>query len=242
MITQAQKIRGTALRIFPYIVMAVLATIIFFKMNSNKKLTIEVEAQKIQAVVYERNAKEYVKQADELKKEIPKLKESVLALQKANENKNIEIAVLKDRVDAKLSDIKRYNSNDIALYYQKRYRDKKGVVLTQYGVALTDTIAKHNISELTQFDGTAKELILVTEKLETTNKIVSQKDGIIENVETQNKSLNMAIAENDKALKSKDEVIKATEKGMKRERNKKNFWKLTTGTVLTFAGYILFTK
>lgn len=236
------QIKETSIRLFPYIIMAVLATVIYFKMNVNNKLSIEVEAQKLQAKVYEKNAKGYIAESDVLKKQIPELKNNVKDLEQKSKLKDNEISSLKNKVNAKLSDIKTYNSNDIAKYYQNRYKDKKGVVLTQYGVALNDTVAKNSISELTICDGTTQELSITKEKLETTNKIVIVKDGIIANVESQNNSLNLAIVENNKALDANNEIIKKTEKGLRHERNKKNFWKLATGTVLTLSGYLLFTK
>jgi len=234
-----ELIQKTVFKLLPYIGILILSTMIYFKMNENSKLKVEVKTHKEQAKVYVETAKGYVKESDELKKQVPKLKSDVTALEKNSRLKDSEIDLLKKKVKAKLDIVSTYNSNDIALYYQSRYNDKKGVVLTQYGVALVDTIAKRNISELTLFDGAKKELVLTNEKLSTTEKIVVLKDTIIANVEKQNDKLSLAIAENNKALYKKEEVIKDTEKMFRRERNKKNFWKVATTTVIAGASYLL---
>lgn len=233
------EVKRIAFKLLPHLVIASLAIFIYLKMNENTKLSYTVKAQKEQAKSYAEKAKEYAKEADALKKQVPKLKSNVIALEKNNHLKDLEIGLLKNKVKAKLDVVSHYNSNDIALYYQKRYNDKKGVVLTQYGVALTDTIAKESISELTLFDGAKQELVLTKDKLNTTERIVVLKDTIISNVERQNTKLSLAINENNKALDKKDDVIKSTEKMFRHERNKKNFWKITAFGILGSGIYFL---
>lgn len=233
-------LKKTTLHLLPYIGILILATMIYFKVNENDKLASKVESQKLEAKIYAEKANSYQKEAIQLQKQLPKLKESVIALENSNRLKDAQIDLLKDKVKEKLSEVSRYTPNEIALYYQKRYNDKKGVVLTQYGVALTDTVAKKSITELTLFDGSVKELGLTKDKLATTDKIVVVKDSIIGNIESQNSKLNLAIQENDKALNAKDNVIKNSEKMFRKERNKKNFWKTTTGAVIGAAIYLIF--
>ena len=237
-----ELVQKTVFKLLPYIGILILSTMIYFKINENSKLKLTVKAQKEQVKVYVETANKYVKEADALKKQLPNIKLDIIALEQNNHLKDVEIGLLKEKIKTKISVVSYYNSNDIALYYQKRYNDKKGVILTQYGVALIDTIAKRSILELTLFDGAKQELVLTKDKLNTTEKIVVLKDTIIVNVEKQNGKLYLAISENNKALDKKEEVIKDTEKMFRHERNKKNFWKVATTTVIAGASYLLLTK
>ena len=237
-----ELVQKTVFKLLPYIGILILSTMIYFKINENSKLKLTVKAQKEQVKVYVETANKYVKEADALKKQLPNIKLDIIALEQNNHLKDVEIGLLKEKIKTKISVVSYYNSNDIALYYQKRYNDKKGVILTQYGVALIDTIAKRSILELTLFDGAKQELFLTKDKLNTTEKIVVLKDTIIVNVEKQNGKLYLAISENNKALDKKEEVIKDTEKMFRHERNKKNFWKVATTTVIAGASYLLLTK
>jgi cell division protein FtsB len=234
-----QEAKRIALKLLPHFIIVSLAIFIYFKMNENTKLALTVESQKERAKVYQENAAGYVAQANTLKKEIPKLKQSVVNLEKDNRKKDIQIELLQEKVKSKLANVERYKTNDIALYYKDRYKSKKGITVTQYGVSLNDTVAKSNIKELTLFDGTKEELLLTKDQLAITHKIVGVKDSIIGNVEFQNNKLLLAIGENNKAIDTKDLVITSTEKMFRKEKRKKNFWKFTSTAILGLVGFLI---
>jgi hypothetical protein len=122
------------------------------------------------------------------------------------------------------------NTKGIANYYQNRY--KLPVTITQYGVALTDTIAKKNIVELVQKDGLIKELQSTQTMLSIEEKKSVAKDSII-----YNKSF--IIVEKDKVITNHLEIEKNLNKSIKSEKVKKNIWKVTAIGIFGGAVYMI---
>lgn len=144
-----------------------------------------------------------------------------------------EIVIVEKKVIVEVDKTKKFNTNDIAKFYEKRYNDK--VVITQYGVSLKDTIAKMNIIELNTKDGLVDKLKLTNKQLSLEEKKVISKDTIIANlgyIIDEKSSLNMV----------QKQIIKNTEKSLKKEKSNKNFWKLTSGIILAGSAYLLITN
>jgi len=107
------------------------------------------------------------------------------------------------------------NTKQIGNYYQERY--KLPVTLTQYGVSLSDTLAKKNITELIQKDGCFAEVKLFKVQLTLEEKKGVLKDTIIGNFKRANVDLN-------KAIFAQKKIIINSENSLKKEKNKKTFW------------------
>jgi hypothetical protein len=168
--------------------------------------------------------------AEKYANRINALNDSLIVLERLKQREKIKIVTITKEVEAKIQSVGSLNTKNIANYYQNRY--KLPVTITQYGVALTDTIAKKNIIELVQKDGLVVELQSTQNLLGLTGKESVIKDSIISN-----KSL--IIVEKDKQLKTKDEIEKNLTKSVKSEKVKKNIWKVTAVGVLAGSVYMI---
>jgi thiamine phosphate synthase YjbQ (UPF0047 family) len=168
--------------------------------------------------------------AEKYANRINALNDSLIVLERIKQREKLKIVTITKEVEVQVEAVGSLNTKGIANYYQNRY--KLPVVITQYGVALTDTIAKKNIVELVQKDGLVKELQSTQTMLSIEEKKSVVKDSIITN-----KSL--IIVEKDKQLKTKDEIEKNLTKSVKSEKVKKNIWKITAVGILGGAAYLI---
>lgn len=235
-------VKNNVLKYGVYIIMIILAFLLVLKTAKVEGLSLAVQQQKEKSVEAYKNSKILLNQAHKLKEKEAKLRENVAILRRDSLQSVIKIKQLNTSLALKLSEIKHYKANDIALYFQKRYGDKKGIVITQYGVSLSDTIAKKNISELVTFDVTKDELKIVKNGVTMKNDIITGQDKIITNIEQQNNKLHLSLAEINKAFESSEATAKANEKIYKKEKVKKNFWKGVAGTVILGATYLIIIK
>lgn len=224
------------------IVIVVLCFFLFKSCQGERQTALAMETQIETTKQYVKNSDGFVAKVDSLKKVSAKLKKDIALIKNDSIARINEIAALKTKVNTQLAAIKTYSTNDIAKHYQGRYNDKKGVVVTQYGVALSDGIAKQNLSELSVCDGAKTEMEVVKTDLQTQKRIVGKQDQYIAVSDESFRVLQLAKTEKDKAFESQQATIKTAEKGIRKERNKKNFWKVTSGVILAGAGYLLITQ
>lgn len=223
----------------------VIGILIFFLLKScqkNSDTELAIITQKEATKEFLDNSELFLHKVDSLKIIASNFKKEI-ALAKADSiNKAKEIQYLKNVVKDQLKKISLYSTTDIARSYQQRYNAKKEVVVTQYGVALSNNVAKQNLSELAVCDETKGTLQVVQKDLTKQKGIIKDQDKYIVVTDQMNTNLNFAITEQGKAINSQKETIKTAEKQFKTERNKKNFWKVATGTVLIGAGYFFIAK
>lgn len=240
--TNLTTAKNYVLKYWVHVALAITIIMLFSECNDNSQLSLAIKTQKEVTNQYVTKAKGFISQADSLEKEAVKLKKNITLLKKDSIKSNMEIAQLKNKVSTQLAVISHYNITDIAKWYQTRYNDKKGVVVTQYGVALSDTIAKQNISEQTVCDGAKEEMTIVKTDLQMQKTIVREQDKVVAVSDGINRDLRFAIQEGNKALDSSEATAKIAEKGLRKERNEKNMWKVITGMVITAAGYLIIFK
>jgi hypothetical protein len=137
--------------------------------------------------------------------------------------------VIIKNTNSKIEKIKKYNSSQIAQYIQNRYGvDSTQVQTTNVGTAIKDDTARDILTELEQGDGCEAEIVKVEQLYLNEKEVVKQKDSVIENVTEQKDNLSQAIIEYQSANELKQNALENTEKMFKKEKNKKNIWKLTT--------------
>jgi len=168
--------------------------------------------------------------AEKYAKRINALNYNLIKLEQSKQREKTKIVTVIKEVEKKINVVENLNTKQIANYYQDRY--KLPVTITQYGVSLNDTIAKKNIVELIQKDGLVKELVSTRSMLNIEEKKGTVKDSIISN-----KSL--IIVEKDNIINSHQEIEINLNKSLRKEKVKKNFWKVTSGAILIGAGYLL---
>jgi hypothetical protein len=158
------------------------------------------------------------------------LYDSLTTLEKRKKTVKSKIVTVIKEVEKKIVVAENLNTKGIANYYKNRY--KLPVTITQYGVSLNDTIAKKNIVELIQKDGLVKELYLTKNVLS-----IEEKKGIIKDSIITNKSL--IIVEKDNIIGLHLQIESNLNKSLKKEKVKKNIWKITAVGILSGSIYLL---
>jgi hypothetical protein len=203
------------MRIFPYIVIAILCFILFNKCNNdNSKLANDLLKQKEK--ISNINIKKYTDK-------INSLNDSLSILNNKKKKQSIKIVTIIKEVEAKSKEVENLTTNQISKFYQNRYNDK--VVITQYGVALKDTIAKQNIVELIQKDGLRQELSLTKNIL-----LIEEKKGIVKDSIIIHKD--SIISEKSNIIVDYKQIEKNLNSSIKSQKTKTNFWKVASGVVL----------
>ena len=177
--------------------------------------------------------KELVISADKYVAKNNELNGKIVLLENQKQKVKIEKVYIQNKTKSEAEKVQSLSTKQIAVYYQERY--KLPVTITQYGVSLSDTIAKKNIVELVQKDGCFQEIKLVQSELQIEEQKGVLKDSINGNLTNANLLLKTAIT-------NQDQIIENTEKAFKKERNEKTFWKVVTGGAIIGAGYLFFAK
>lgn len=226
-------IKDFAVKYWKYAVIVILSLMLFSKCNQSNGLIQTAKENK-------QKAKEYLIQARAIRKnlsnEITVYKSEIKRLSLVNKIKEDKLSNLSKSTKSKTAGIRHYNSLDISNYFITRYNAKKYVISSQNGTILKDTISKKVITDLIIGDGAKSEVKILREivvvekqKFEMANKMV---DSLYLGLEAVSKSYENANIEKDKAIKN-------TEKAFRHERNKKNFWKLTTVATVLGGAYLL---
>lgn len=145
--------------------------------------------------------------------------------------KEVEESVVSTR--EKLKPVSSLTSKAIANYFQSNY--KMPVVMTQYGVALPDTMAKVVIKDLIQGKGSQEQLVLTQRLLRTEEQENTAKDTIIVN-------LDRALSKKDSIDAVKTAIIQSTQLSAKSEKNKKTLWQVATGVAVGIITYLVIVK
>lgn len=210
-------------RLVSYLIILLLSTLLVKKCTRDNELESQINTSKIEVKSLKNKVAKYVDKNN-------KLSEEVATLNSKKEKIRTKIIYLKSEGKSELKKIPSLTTREIAVYYQRRY--KKPVVITQYGVSLSDSIAKENIKEVIQKDNCIEEVKLVREELVIEEKRSMIKDTINSNLV---KSNNLLVV----TTNIQEEVIRKTEKSVKVEKAKKTFWQITTGAILIASTYLI---
>jgi len=206
-----------------YVLIIILTVIIMSQCSNNNKTELVNNTLKKEIKDKENNIKKYVDANNVLNEKITELQNAKIKIKKEVVEKIKTIYIEKEKA-------KSFTTNDFAKYYSKRYNDE--VLASSSGVILEDITALKNVQELLDKDAMVFELQGFKNQLNLEEQKSSIKDTIINN-------LNFVSLEKDKALNLQNEIIKNTEKSLRKEKVKKNFWKLATIGVLGGATYLL---
>lgn len=207
----------------------VILTLCFFLYRScqgGKEL--QVANQKLKVEV-----RELVFTADKYVAKNNKLNDKIVLLEKKKQKVKKQIVHVQEKTKSDIKKVPTLNTKQIATYYQERY--KLPITITQYGVSLSDTLAKKNIVELIEKDGCFEEIKLVKIDLDIEEKKGVAKDSINNNLTNANILLKDAVV-------GQNKIIDNAEKSVRKEKNKKTFWQVATGAVTIGAGYLLIVK
>lgn len=199
-----------------YLAIAILTLLLFRNCQSNEKLQLANS-------VYEKDIKISEMQVDKYANRINSLNDKVTLLEASKSKEKTKIVNVIKEVEKKILIAENLTTKGIANYYQDRY--KLPVTITQYGVALKDTVHKMVIVELVQKDGLVLELNHTKNILNIAEKQLNIKDDIIVLKDS-------IITENHKQIDSHIKQVKS-------ERTKKTVWKIVSGSILLGTGILL---
>jgi len=209
-------IKSLFLENWHYLAIAILTLLLFRNCQDNEKLQFANS-------VYKKDIKISQLQVDKYANRINALNDEIITLQGRKQSEKTKIVNVVKEVEKKILIAENLTTKGIANYYQGRYH--LPVTITQYGVSLSDTIAKKNIVELVKKDGLVLKLNHTKNILNITEKQLNIKDGIIVLKDS-------IITENHKQIDSHIKQVKS-------ERTKKTVWKIVSGSILVGAGFLL---
>jgi len=208
------------------IVIFTMAILLFKSCEGSKELQLANGKLKLEV-------KDLIITADKYVAKNNALSDKITLLETQKQKIKTEIVYIQNKTKSDVKKVPALSTKQIANYYQERY--KLPVTITQYGVSLPDSISKKNIVELIQKDGCFQEIKLVRTELQIEEQKGFLKDTIIGNITKANIDLH-------KAVFTQDKIIDNAEKSLRKEKNKKTFWQVTSGAILVGAGYLLITQ
>ena len=206
-----------------YIAIIILSILLFRNCQDNEKLQLANSNFKQELKISDLKIEKHVNR-------INALNDSLVILNKLKQREKVKIVTVTKEVEKKIQSVGSLTTKGIANYYQDRY--KLPIVITKYGISLSDTIAKKNIVELVQKDGLVLELNHTKNILKITENQSEIKDGIVILKDS-------IISEKAKQIASHLEIEKNLNKQVKSERTKKTMWQILSGAILVGAGYLL---
>jgi hypothetical protein len=214
------------------IVITLLLLVLLFQCESNKQPSLAND-NKVNAENKLQLARQYQKQINKL---VADYDATINALNRRNNEVENDLDKLRQKQKAKLIVVKHYNTNDIAKYYIELYNAPKGVKTVLGGVELKDTVSRLVINDLILGQGYKFESKFLKAKLSIANEKFNVANKTIDTLKINISSISTAYED---ANKSKDLAIKDIEKQVKKERRKKNLYKITTVAAIIGGGYLL---
>ena len=210
-------------RVITYSSIVILLIIVFSTCTNNEKMQLTISGLEQKNEISDLKIEKHVNR-------INALNDKITSLETTKQREKIKIVTVVKEVKDKIEVVGSLNTKGIANYYQDRY--KTPIIITQYGVALKDTVAKLNIVELIQKDGLLRELDHTKNILNITENQSKIKDGILILKDS-------IISEKDNQIDSHFKIEANLTKSVKSERTKKTIWKIVSGGILVGAGYLL---
>lgn len=222
-----------------YIFCLILLIIIYFLFNSTKNLEKENESLKGNILVNQSLSDLYLSEIQNRDKKINIYINQIDSLEKEVVKYEDSIVVIKNNSNEKVKEVSKYNTIQISNYFKDRYSPKKSISVIGNKLVLEDTISRQCITDLVKGD-------YVRAELKETNKILNVvkfqskiKDSTIFILGEQKEMLFSVIKLKDSTIGLQENVIKNTEKIIKKEKNKKTFYKITTIAGALVSGYLL---
>ena len=206
-----------------YIAIIILSILLFRNCQDNEKLQLANSNFKQELKISDLKIEKHVNR-------INALNDSLVILNKLKQREKVKIVTVTKEVEKKIQSVGSLTTKGIANYYSNRYKLKP--VITQYGVALKDTVHKMVIVDLIKKDGLVLELNHTKNVLNIAEKQLNIKDGVLILKDS-------IISEKDKQIDSHFKIEKNLNKSIKIEKSKKTFWQITAVGILGGSIYLL---
>ena len=206
-----------------YIAIIILSILLFRNCQDNEKLQLANSNFKQELKISDLKIEKHVNR-------INALNDSLVILNKLKQREKVKIVTVTKEVEKKIQSVGSLTTKGIANYYQDRY--KLPIVITKYGISLSDKIEKKNIVELVQKDGLVLELNHTKNILNIAEKQLNIKEGVLILKDS-------IISEKDKQIDSHFKIEKNLNKSIKIEKSKKTFWQITAVGILGGSIYLL---
>lgn len=222
------------------IAVVLLLLLLAFQCISTSDLTDSTKSLKEQADQNLKNAKLFEQKYNALAEKDSKYEDTISKLKSNEKNLIAQRKLIYVNTSKQIAKIQKFNSNEIAKFIQNRYKtDSTEVKTNKFGTEIKDTIAINMLVELKEKDGCQEIVSNLSNEIANKEKIEIQKDGLLQNAKEKQLSLLQAIDEYKKADELKQNALNNTEKMLKKERRKKNLYKITTILAVVGGGYLL---
>lgn len=222
-----------------YIFCLILLIIIYFLFNSTKNLERENEGLKGNILVNQSLSDLYLSQIKSRDAKILNYAAKIDSLENEVVKYEENIRVIKNNYNNKVKEVSSYNTTQISNYFKSRYSPKNSISIIGNKLALEDTISRQCITDLVKGD-------YVRAELKETNKVLNVvkfqsriKDSTIVILGEQKDKLFMVVKLKDSTIGLQEQIIKNSDKIIKKEKNKKTFYKITTIAGALVSGYLL---
>lgn len=229
-------LRDYFLKYWKYVAIVVLIIAIISQCNRSKGLISDANIHKADAEKYLSQARASQSHLQGITAKYDAKIDSVVKIEKSYK---LQLIQNSKTVNTKLGQIRHYSTTDNTNYFKDRYNETTNVIQLENGTTLKDTVSKKVITDLIVGDGAKAEVKIlrnaITTKDDKFNLCNTTVDSLKVGIKSMSKYYEQANVAWDKALTDQ-------EKATKRERNKKNLWKIITGAVIVGSGYLLFVK
>jgi hypothetical protein len=202
-----------------WITIIILSFFLFKSCEGSKELDLTIKASEQKVKTLESESQKYVDIANQYKDTVTLLKNKKIKV------KEKLVSATKD-TEKQIKEVPKLQTKGIATYFQDNY--KLPLVITQYGVAVSDTLGKAVITDLIKGQGYKTQLKLTQQLLKIEEKSGVAKDSTIVNLEKSG-------VVKDSISLVKEGTILDLKSLNKKEKNKKTFWQVTAGVAITLA-------
>jgi predicted metal-binding protein len=210
-------------RIVPYIIIFLLSLLLIGSCNGRKELELTNKLLKKEVVDGEHRVSSLLNKNENL---LVKLD----SLNKIKQKVKVKIVEVENKTHREVEKVIGLNTKQIAKFYQERY--KLPITITQYGTTLSDDVAKKNIIEIVQYDGCVSENSLLKDELHIEEQKGVVKDTIISN-------FGKVVSEYDSISNKQKDIIKNTEKAVRKEKTKKTVWQGVAAAAIIATGFLI---
>jgi hypothetical protein len=237
-------LKDFAIKNWKNLVIIILAIMLFKSCGSgNSELILQAKLDKKQAQTYLKRALESENKNSDLTKKELKYKDLIVNLKSKVSDLLSDQKIVKAETKKEIAKIKNFKSSEIANYIKKEYNvGTEQVITNEFGTNVKDFTMKKVLVDVEQGKGTEKENVILSNIIVQKDEIIIKQDSVIEIKQEKEVNLLSAITDYKTADELKSNALKNTEKAFKKEKNKKNIWKLISAGILIGSGYLLITK
>lgn len=223
-------------RYFFPVLCLLLIILAIFQCNTGNELQTASRLSDSLATHHRQQAEKYIAQADALKSERPKYRDTIRKIRIANNLLQKEKQVLRSAVAAKIEKVGKFTGHEIQTYIMDRYGVTQ-VPITEKGIVVNDSLGIRIITDLVNGDGAIVENKIINKELLGEKAINKQMENDVCNLENQNSLLTMANKEKTLEVQTVNDQVKDLKESLKAQSRKTTGWKIVSAVLFAASAY-----